>query len=102
MALAEISHLPPYENAEGVRMSDKKPPTSDTAGKERAVSNSKAIIAIILGIAALAFVFSNVGPATLRFLFLQFTMPAWGWFLAILITGVVIGSLFPWFRPRKK
>ncbi len=65
-------------------------------------NNSKAIIAIIIAIAALAFVFSNVGPATLRFLVFQFTMPAWGWFLAVLIAGVVIGSLFPWFRPRKK
>jgi uncharacterized integral membrane protein len=83
-------------------MTNQQPPVSDTTGNKRAVSNSKAIVAIILGIAALSFVFSNVGPATLRFLFLQFTMPAWGWFLAILITGVVIGSLFPWFRPRKK
>ena len=65
-------------------------------------SNGKVIIAIILGVVALAFVFSNVAPATLKFLFLQFTMPAWGWFLAVLVAGVVIGSLFPWFRPRKK
>ncbi|MGM7670372.1 LapA family protein [Microbacterium sp. A93] len=83
-------------------MTNQQPPASDTTANKRAASNSRAIIAIILGIAALSFVFSNVGPATLRFLFLQFTMPAWGWFLAILITGVVIGSLFPWFRPRKK
>lgn len=80
---------------------------SDTAAptpsaKERSGNNGKAILAIIIGVAALTFVFSNVGPATLRFLFLQFTMPAWGWFLAVLIAGVVIGSLFPWFRPRKK
>ncbi len=65
-------------------------------------SNTKAIIAIIITIVALAFVFSNVGPATLRFLFLQFTMPAWAWFLGVLLAGVVIGSLFPWFRPKKK
>ncbi|MDR5700826.1 LapA family protein [Agromyces aerolatus] len=66
------------------------------------VVSGKAIAAILISIAALTFVFSNVGPATLRFLFLQFTMPAWGWFLAVLVAGVVIGSLFPWFRPRKK
>lgn len=76
------------------------PATGDAPAK--AAISGKAIAAIILSIAALTFVFSNVGPATLRFLFLQFTMPAWGWFLAILIAGVVIGSLFPWFRPRKK
>lgn len=65
-------------------------------------NGAKAIIAIIIAIAALSFVFSNVAPATLRFLFLEFTMPAWGWFLAVLAAGVVIGSLFPWLRPRKK
>ncbi|GAA3641454.1 hypothetical protein GCM10022200_26540 [Microbacterium awajiense] len=76
-------------------------PAAGDAPAKTAISG-KAIAAILLSIAALTFVFSNVGPATLRFLFLQFTMPAWGWFLAVLIAGVVIGSLFPWFRPRKK
>jgi len=64
--------------------------------------DGKVITAIIVAVAALTFVFSNVGPATLRFLFLQFTMPAWGWFLAVLLAGVVIGSLFPWFRSPKR
>lgn len=84
-------------------MSEKKTTpetTSESSGKSAA--NGKTIIAIIIGVAALTFVFSNVAPATLRFLFLQFTMPAWGWFLAVLLAGVVIGSLFPWFRPKKK
>lgn len=73
--------------------------TDDTSA---GATNWRAIIAIIIAIAALAFVFSNVAPATLRFLFMEFTMPAWGWFLAVLLAGVVIGSLFPWFRPKKK
>lgn len=79
-------------------------PEKELASKRdsQPVVSGKAIAAILISIAALTFVFSNVGPATLRFLFLQFTMPAWGWFLAVLVAGVVIGSLFPWFRPRKK
>lgn len=76
--------------------------TRDETVESKKSANTKAIVAILLAIAALAFVFSNVAPATLHFLFLQFTMPAWGWFLAVLLAGVVIGSLFPWFRPRKK
>ncbi|MGP6172510.1 LapA family protein [Microbacterium sp. A196] len=68
---------------------------------QQKTNSGKLIIAVIVAIAALAFVFSNVAPATLRFLFIEFTMPAWGWFLAVLVAGVVIGSLFPWFRPRK-
>jgi len=79
-----------------------KSPVGETKKQKSATANGKVILAIIIAIAALAFVFSNVAPATLRFLFIEFTMPAWGWFLAILLAGVVIGSLFPWFRPRKK
>lgn len=77
-------------------------PTASKPADDKSGVNSRAIIAIIIAIAALAFVFSNVGPATLRFLVFQFTMPAWAWFLVILVAGVVIGSLFPWFRPKKK
>ena len=77
-------------------------PETSAAGSGKSAANGKTIIAIIIGVAALTFVFSNVAPATLRFLFIQFTMPAWGWFLAVLLAGVVIGSLFPWFRPKKK
>lgn len=83
-------------------MSDKTPTEKPSGASDTTAVNGKVILAIIISIAALTFVFSNVAPATLRFLFLQFTMPAWGWFLAVLIAGVVIGSLFPWFRPRKK
>lgn len=80
-------------------MNDKEPDKPGTGG---ASSNGKVVIAIIIAVVALTFVFSNVAPATLSFLFLQFTMPAWGWFLAVLLAGVVIGSLFPWFRTRKR
>lgn len=83
-------------------MAEQKSSAASNSDASKAANNSRAIIAVIIAIAALAFVFSNVGPATLRFLFLEFTMPAWGWFLAVLLAGVAIGSLFPWFRPRKK
>lgn len=83
-------------------MTTTEPGSPDAPSAARSGPSGKAIIAILISIAALTFVFSNVAPATLRFLFLQFTMPAWGWFLAVLLAGVVIGSLFPWFRPKSK
>ena len=83
-------------------MATNDPVSPDAPSKGGAAPSGKVIVAIIIAIAALTFVFSNVAPATLRFLFLQFTMPAWGWFLAVLLAGVVIGSLFPWFRPKNK
>lgn len=73
-----------------------------TAKSNDKTNSAKVVVAIFIAVAALSFVFSNVAPATLRFLFMEFTMPAWGWFLAVLAAGVVIGSLFPWFRPRKR
>ena len=83
-------------------MSEKADTSKSADVAAQRAGNTKVVLAIIIAIAALSFVFSNVAPATLRFLFLEFTMPAWGWFLGVLIAGVVIGSLFPWFRPRKK
>lgn len=83
-------------------MSEKEAIAKDGRTAENKSNSVKIILAIVVAIAALSFVFSNVAPATLRFLFLEFTMPAWGWFLAVLAAGVVIGSLFPWFRPRKR
>ena len=83
-------------------MAEKQSSTADQEASSQKAANTRVIIAIIIAIVALAFVFSNVAPATVRFLFLQLTMPAWGWFLAVLLAGVAIGSLFPWFRPRKK
>ena len=91
-----------HRRLRGRILSERDQLTSQQAPSPNRQNSTRAIIAILIAIAALAFVFSNVGPATLRFLFLQFTMPAWGWFLAVLLAGVVIGSLFPWFRPKKK
>ncbi|HPZ34655.1 MAG TPA: hypothetical protein PLN73_05525 [Microbacteriaceae bacterium] len=76
--------------------------TRVTPGAKRPLLSGKAIIAIVIAVVSLAFVFSNTAEASLHFLGLSFTMPAWGWFLAVLIAGVVIGSLFPWLRPRRR
>ena len=48
------------------------------------------------------FIFSNVNDASLHFLFLTFTMPAWVWFLFVLVAGVIIGSVFPWLQKKQK
>jgi len=58
--------------------------------------------ALVLLVIALIFVFSNTASATLHLLFLSFTLPGWVWFIVLLVIGVVIGSLFPWFRSRPR
>lgn len=62
----------------------------------------KLIFAGVILILALLFVFSNTGEATLHFFGFRFIAPGWIWFLAVLAVGVVIGSIFPWFRKKKK
>lgn len=64
--------------------------------------SGKTVTALILLAISLAFVLSNLGTGTIMFLGFRFVMPVWIWFLAVLVVGVVIGSLFPWFRPKSK
>lgn len=74
---------------------------SETPEKNRNLG--KLILAGVLLVVALIFVFSNRDEATLNIFGLaELTMPGWLWFVVLLVIGVVIGSLFPWFRPKKK
>jgi uncharacterized integral membrane protein len=62
----------------------------------------KGIAAIVLAALALVFVFQNTARRKVDFLFWDMTLPMWVWFLALLAAGAVIGSLFPWLRPRRR
>lgn len=59
-------------------------------------------MAIVIVVLSLIFIFSNLQDTHLHFLGFTFTMPMWVWFLGLLVAGVIIGSLFPWFRPKRK
>jgi uncharacterized integral membrane protein len=61
----------------------------------------KAIGALVVAVLALVFVFQNTAERRVHFWFWNASMPMWVWFLALLAAGVVIGSLFPWLRPRR-
>lgn len=63
--------------------------------------SGRTIFALVLLAISLAFVLSNLGTGTIMFLGFRFVMPVWIWFLGVLIVGVVIGSLFPWFQSKK-
>lgn len=62
----------------------------------------KLIVALILLALALIFIFQNTGAGDVKVLFWTVSLPAWIWLLVVLLIGVVIGSMFPWFRPKKK
>lgn len=55
--------------------------------------SSKQITGIIIGIIALIFVFSNTGPVSLKFLFLDITTPGWVMLLILLAAGFAAGFL---------
>ena len=76
-------------------------PATPNASAKKSLSG-RTITALVLLAIALAFVLSNLGSGTIMFLGFRFVMPVWIWFLGVLILGVVIGSLFPWFRPKNK
>ena len=62
----------------------------------------KFIIVLILIVLAVIFIAQNTGSRQINLLFWSMSLPTWIWLLAVLLIGVVIGSMFPWFRPKKK
>jgi uncharacterized integral membrane protein len=98
-----LSAADPVRHAAGCRSDGTKEAamssTEDTESRFRL--SPKAIGAIVLSILALVLVFQNTGDRKAHFFFWNFSMPMWVWFLGLLAAGVVIGSLFPWLRPRK-
>lgn len=74
--------------------------TATASGTKRA--SVKTIVALVLLALALVFAFSNLAPGPVNFLAWTITMPTWIWFLVVLVVGVIVGSLFPWFRPRRR
>lgn len=51
---------------------------------------------------ALAFILQNTGSIRVHLLFVHIDNPAWVWLLVLFAAGFVVGSVFPWFRRRKR
>ncbi len=63
---------------------------------------AKAIIAGILVVLAVVFAVLNSGTTTLNLFGLQLALPGWIWLIALLAIGFIAGSLFPWFRGKRR
>jgi uncharacterized integral membrane protein len=61
----------------------------------------RTVVAGVLVILAVVFIFQNTGSRRVHFLFWSMSMPAWIWLLVIFVVGVVAGSVFPWLRKRR-
>ena len=73
----------------------------NTAQKAKS-GRAKLIVALVLLALVLILIFQNTASGRINVLFWHVTLPTWVWLLVILVVGVVIGSMFPWFRPKKK
>ena len=86
-------------------MNPQSPPDRPgVAGPEPVNRKSPVRLIIVIVIVALAvlLIVQNHNSATVSFFGWSFTMPGWLWILILVLLGVIIGSVFPWGRRRKK
>jgi uncharacterized integral membrane protein len=62
----------------------------------------KFIVVLVLIVLAVIFIVQNRDRHDIDVLFWSVSAATWIWLLVMLVVGVVIGSMFPWFRPKKK
>lgn len=62
----------------------------------------KTVTAAVIAALALSFVIQNTNEGRVDFLFWNVSMPAWIWIALVFVAGVAVGSLFPWFRPKRR
>jgi uncharacterized integral membrane protein len=72
------------------------------ADGERERPSATVIIAIVVGIAALIFILSNLGGVSINFLFVNFRWPAWLMFALMVGVGVLLDRVFIWWWGRRK
>ncbi len=76
---------------------------SDSAHEKKSgFSAVKITIALILVVLAVVFAVLNSGTTTLNLFGLQLALPGWIWLIALLAIGFIAGSLFPWFRGKRR
>lgn len=75
---------------------------SKAPAKQRWRPTGKQIIAAIIVIAALFFIFQNTKTGHFHFLFFDFNAPVWVWVLVVFCGGVVTGLLVASRRARRK
>jgi uncharacterized integral membrane protein len=73
-------------------MSDPSPKKDKTTVSAGGLNlTPKAIVAIVIGVAALIFVFSNTAEIPLNFLWLELSAPGWVMLLTLFVSGLAVG-----------
>ena len=74
---------------------------SPQGGSRRSTVPTRLVVSGIIVVLALCFIFQNTASGRLRFLFWSFDAPGWAWIALIFASGLIVGSIFPWFRRRQ-
>lgn len=62
----------------------------------------KLVLGAVLAVLGLVLVFQNTKRGQVNLFSWHVSLPAWIWLLVTFAVGVVVGSIFPWFRRQKK
>ena len=62
----------------------------------------KLIVGVIVLVIALVFVFQNTSKSRVDLFVWDFSAPKWIWMVVLFGAGLVVGSIFPWFRRRDR
>ena len=76
---------------------DRQPPQA-----RKSPLSPKLIVGIVIGVLVLIFVLQNRHSNRTHVLFWHFSAPKWLWMLILFVLGVIVGSVFPWFRRRDR
>jgi uncharacterized integral membrane protein len=60
------------------------------------------VIVLIIVVLAVLLILQNSASASVKLFGWSFTLPGWLWITILVLLGVIIGSVFPWGRRRKK
>ena len=71
-------------------------------GEARSGLSPKAIVAIVLGVAAVIFILQNSSSGKVSLLLWDMSAPRWLWTVILFGAGVIVGSLKPWLGLRDR
>lgn len=76
--------------------------STGTPAKSSNGLSPKSIVAAVIAVVALVFVFQNTSETKVKFL--GFTITTWAWlmYLCLFVAGVLVGLLLAWMRRDKK
>jgi uncharacterized integral membrane protein len=75
---------------------------SEPSGKQQWRPTGRQIIAAIIALAALLFIFQNTHTGDFHFLWFDFKGPVWLWMLLVFAGGIATGLLLAGRRAKKK